>query len=147
MILVYQKYCLLYKENTLVSLLIIIKEKKKCIILFTFIGIHEISVYNVDYCMKKTRQKAKNKSSETVFVFWLFITDKKSKRQNKLISPSSQAASWLSRHSSLSSIILGRYSRQHPMFVLNCCRYALLGWPTLVRPCCRIIIVIIISRW
>ena len=39
-----------------------------------------------------------------------------------------------SRHSSLSSIVAGRSSIQHPVSVLSCCRYILLDRPSLAHP-------------
>ena len=41
----------------------------------------------------------------------------------------------LSRHSSLSSIAPGRSSSRHPVSIQSCCRYVLLGHPTLACPC------------
>ena len=42
---------------------------------------------------------------------------------------------WLSCHSSLSSIASSRSSRLYPVSIQSCCRYLLVGWPTLARPC------------
>ena len=41
----------------------------------------------------------------------------------------------LSRNSFLSAIASGRSSRQHPVSVQSCCRWVLVGRPTLARPC------------
>ena len=69
-----------------------------------------------------------------------FYDTKNAIKLQRISSPSSHAAGTnfydsLSRQSSQSSIALGRSSSLHPVSIQTCCRYVLLGRPTLACPC------------
>ena len=49
--------------------------------------------------------------------------------------PQARISLTLFRHSSLSSILLGRSSMLHPVSVQSCCRQVISGRPMLARPC------------